>query len=107
MTGERVLRVAGWVFLGLGAAVGIGLVLGLVVRALWNWLMPELFGLPEITYLQAVALFVLSHLLFKSHGGHPDESHHKDHGHYIRDRVHRAIRGDSEETGSEPAADSV
>jgi hypothetical protein len=29
--------------------------------------MPDIFGLPPITYWQAVGLFVLSHLLFKGH----------------------------------------
>ena len=33
---------------------------------LWNWLMPYLFGLPEITFWQACGLQLLSTLLFKS-----------------------------------------
>lgn len=39
-------------------------VIGLVVMALWNWLMPALLGAPEIGFLQAVALLVLSRILF-------------------------------------------
>ena len=41
---------------------------------LWNWLMPDLFGLKEITYWQGWGLVLLSHLLFKtghSHYGPP------------------------------------
>jgi len=34
---------------------------------LWNWLMPVIFGLPEITILQAFGLLILSGLLVKSH----------------------------------------
>jgi len=33
---------------------------------LWNWLMPTLFQLPEITFWQACGLQLLSTLLFKS-----------------------------------------
>lgn len=37
---------------------------GQAVLHLWNWLMPELFGLHTITYWQAVGLMALSWLLF-------------------------------------------
>jgi len=68
----RALRIIGWVAIGLAGVTAIGFCLGLVVMLLWNWLMPALFGLPEVTYWQAVGLFVLCHLLFKGHhgGGH-------------------------------------
>jgi len=33
---------------------------------LWNWLMPMLFGLKELTLLQALGLNVLSSILFKT-----------------------------------------
>ena len=32
---------------------------------LWNWLMPEIFGLKELTYWQAWGLMILSCILFK------------------------------------------
>ncbi len=35
-----------------------------VIMQLWNWLMPELFGLKTITYWQALGVFVLSKILF-------------------------------------------
>lgn len=34
------------------------------VNALWNGLMPNIFGLPAITYWQALGLMVLSWILF-------------------------------------------
>lgn len=34
------------------------------VRALWNWLMPELFGWHVITIWQALGILVLSKILF-------------------------------------------
>ena len=53
--------------LGVGFGVlGIGLLFlfGLVVMALWNWLMPEIFGLKSLTYWQAWGMLVLSCILF-------------------------------------------
>ena len=37
---------------------------GEIVMRLWNWLMPSLFHLPAITFVQALGLLVLSKLLF-------------------------------------------
>jgi hypothetical protein len=37
---------------------------GQAVLQLWNLLMPEIFGLPEITFWQAVGLLALSWILF-------------------------------------------
>tara|TARA_B100000131_G_scaffold285099_1_gene294145 strand:+ start:259 stop:531 length:273 start_codon:yes stop_codon:yes gene_type:complete len=45
----------------MGIAVGL---LSLPLMLLWNWLMPDLFGLPTINLLQAVGLGALSHILF-------------------------------------------
>ena len=38
---------------------------GWVVMLLWNWLMPEIFGLPLINYWKAWGLLALSFILFK------------------------------------------
>ena len=38
------------------------------VHYLWNWLMPEIFGLHAITYWQAVGLIGLTWLLFGGFG---------------------------------------
>jgi hypothetical protein len=56
--------------IGLMVLVGIA-VMGLVVMALWNWLVPSLFvGMKEITYLQALGILVLSKILFGGLRGH-------------------------------------
>lgn len=36
------------------------------VWILWNWLVPELFGLKVISFWQAIGLTMLCHILFKS-----------------------------------------
>jgi membrane protein required for beta-lactamase induction len=51
-------------FLGLVAIVIV--LLGYPLMLLWNWLMPIIFGLPEITFWQAIGLNLLSTILFKS-----------------------------------------
>jgi len=55
---------------GLFAIIGIvgvvALILGLPLMLLWNWLMPQIFGLTEITFWQAVGLNFLSSILFKT-----------------------------------------
>ncbi len=48
---------------------------GFVVMSLWNWLMPELFGLPRIGFWQAWGLFVLSKIVFGSFRGQPFRHH--------------------------------
>jgi uncharacterized membrane protein (DUF485 family) len=35
-----------------------------LVMLLWNWLVPELFSGPEISFLQAAGLLILSKILF-------------------------------------------
>ena len=39
--------------------------LGYPVMLLWNWLMPELFSLPVITFWQAIGLNLLCTILFR------------------------------------------
>lgn len=45
----------------------IGIILlidGLVVMLLWNWIMPHLFSLPEITLAMAIGMSILLGFLF-------------------------------------------
>jgi hypothetical protein len=37
---------------------------GFVVMSLWNWLMPAIFGLPLLSFAQALGLLILSRILF-------------------------------------------
>ena len=49
------------------AIIGItGLILGFPIMWLWNWLMPMLFGIPTITFWQALGLYLLFSVLFKN-----------------------------------------
>lgn len=42
---------------------------GVVVRELWNWLLPSLFGWPALTFWQALGLLALCRILFGRFGG--------------------------------------
>jgi len=113
MKGHKVIRIIAWVLIGICIAGALGLVLGLAVQALWNWLAPAIFGLPAITYWQAVGLFILCHILFKSHVGidHKKEDKKSGRHEHIRSRIHKLIGGadkaDTGEGGIENAPESV
>src|SRR6185295_10261296 len=51
-------------------AVVAVVVLGLVTMALWNWLLPGLFGWPAIGFWQALGLLVLARILVGGRAGH-------------------------------------
>jgi hypothetical protein len=56
-------------------------VFGEVVMHLWNWLMPAIFGLRSLTFVQALGLLLLSKLLFGGfhrHGGGRDWKRHME-----------------------------
>ena len=40
---------------------------GFVVYFLWNYLMPDLFGLPTLSLVQAILLSILARALFGEH----------------------------------------
>jgi hypothetical protein len=66
--GRKALRIAGFALAGMTLAVLFALLFGIVVKALWNWLMPGLFGLKAITYWQALGIVLLAKILFGGPG---------------------------------------
>jgi hypothetical protein len=60
-TEETVTRV----LLALGVIALYGILLGLPLQILWNWLMPIVFNLPTITFWQAMGLNIMASILFK------------------------------------------
>ncbi len=61
-------EIVGLVILAIIGITGLAILFGFVIMWLWNWLMPELFGLTEITYWQGVGLFILFKILTGSCG---------------------------------------
>ena len=64
-------RIARFIAMGIAGVIAITLFIflgGKVVQLLWNWLMPLLFGLREVTFWQAVGILALSRILFGGFG---------------------------------------
>jgi hypothetical protein len=60
-----------WFFIAPLAMLGMLLFVALggeIVRLLWNWLMPALFGLRTISFWEGLGLLVLCRILFGGHG---------------------------------------
>ncbi len=72
--------------IGIAAIAIFATVGGLIVRELWNWLLPGLFGWRMITFWQALGLLVLCRILFGGWGGH---GRGRDHA---RQRIHERMR---------------
>jgi len=43
---------------------------GFAMMQLWNWLIPDIFQGPTVTYWQAMGLLLLSHILVRGWHGH-------------------------------------
>jgi len=96
--GRKALRIVGLTIAGVGFAVLFALVFGLVVRVLWNWLMPAIFGLGQISFWQAFGIVLLAKLLFGAGHGYSHKDPHERFESHFHDRFKRFI-------GSEPAAE--
>ncbi len=59
---------------GIAIALAFVLAFGFFVRLLWNWLMPAIFGLRAITYLQGIGLLLLARVLFGRVGQRRDHA---------------------------------
>ena len=59
---------------GIAIVLAFILIFGIFVQLLWNRLMPDIFGLRTITYLQGVGLLLLSRLLFGRMGQRRDHA---------------------------------
>ncbi len=64
---KKLIFIAPLAILGLLLFMAIG---GEIVLQLWNWLLPPLFGWPQITFWQALGLLALCRILFGGFGRH-------------------------------------
>jgi len=62
---KRLFWIAPLALLAIALFIFIG---GEIVMRLWNWLVPMLFGLRQITFWQAIGILALCRILFGSHG---------------------------------------
>ncbi len=82
-TKKRVMtffKIFGAVVGGIALVILLAFGFGYLVKVLWNWLMPSLFGLKTITYWQGVGLIILAKLFFgmnmKGHSGKSSKKKH-------------------------------
>lgn len=52
------------VFAGIALIAFAAVIMALPTMLLWNWLMPTIFKLPEITFWQALGLIMLAGCIF-------------------------------------------
>lgn len=78
------------ILLGPAALIGIALFAflgGFIVKWLWNWLTPPLFGWPTITFWQAFAMLALTRILFGGLGLHNGGGRHSKFRGRMRKRI--------------------
>jgi len=93
---EKIIIGIGFGILG----IGLAFLFGWVVMLLWNWLMPDIFGLKRVTYWQAWGLLILCCILFKdfgsgSSGGRSDRKRRRELRRYMR--KDQAAAGEAQE----------
>jgi len=62
-----------WIFIVPAALLGIvifSFIGGEIVHLLWNWLLPPIFGWPQISFWQAFGILALCRILFGGFGLH-------------------------------------
>ena len=89
----RFLGILARVLMGIGVATAFAFVFAILVKALWNWIMPGVFGLGEIGFWQAFGLLLLAKIFF---GGHGHGDHHSRSSH---NRIHNWFHPDPREPG--------
>lgn len=78
---KKMILIAPLAVLGMALFAFLG---GEVVKLLWNWLLPPLFGWPQLTFWQAFAMLALCRILFGGFGFRGGPRHRM--GHRMRDR---------------------
>lgn len=63
---DTLIKALGIIFLALLIAALLAVIIATPLWLLWNWLMPVIFGLKTITWVQALGLAFLCAILFKS-----------------------------------------
>ncbi|MBG6130258.1 hypothetical protein IWQ47_001659 [Aquimarina sp. EL_43] len=72
------VEIVGIIIFGAIAITGLAILFGFVIMWLWNWLMPEIFGLTTLTYWQAVGVFILFKILLGGCGSGSSKKSSKD-----------------------------
>jgi hypothetical protein len=101
MKALTVLKYVGFGILGAGFVIGV--IFG--VQAVWNWLIPELFHGPVLTFWQTVGIFFLSKILLT--GIAPGNQSSNRNSREWRRKYHEKCKKASVEDRNVPAAEQV
>lgn len=72
-------------YLGYGILIVVGIIAFVYVgMSLWNWLIPDLFGGPTLSFWQTLGLLFLAKLIFGFGGPHKHKSHWKSKKHWSK-----------------------
>ncbi|MGF1559923.1 MAG: hypothetical protein ACFCUL_12615 [Flavobacteriaceae bacterium] len=91
---ENFFRSAIKIFLMIVAAIVFLLLFGYGFMLLWNWLMPEVFGLPLLNYWQAVGILFMSKILFGSFGDLDNKKSRKTQRHSLMGKKQDRCKSD-------------
>lgn len=76
------------------AAIIFLLLFGYGFMLLWNWLMPDVFGLPSLSYWQGVGILVMAKLLFGNFEGKGHKKHSKKPRKHYKEKMGDYCRND-------------
>ena len=96
---EKFFRGAFKVFFMIIAAVAFLLLFGYGFMLLWNWLMPDVFGLPSLSYWQGVGILVMAKLLFGNFEGKGHKKHSKKSHKHFRNSMSDSCKKDFSKWG--------
>lgn len=100
--GIKALRIVGLAVGGVALAALFALLFGILVKVLWNWLMPAVFGLPTITFWQAFGLVLLAKILFGAFG-HSRHDHDRREDRHFHLRFKKFVQGGASDRDGVPA----
>ncbi len=76
------------------AAILFILLFGYGFMLLWNWLMPDVFGLPVLSYWKAVGILVMAKILFGSFDGMDSKKGPKTKHRHFKEKMRGNCRND-------------
>ena len=91
---ENFIRSAFKIFFMIIAAGVFLLLFGYGFMLLWNWLMPEVFGLSSLSYWQAVGILFMAKLLFGNFEGKGHKRHSERPRKHFRERMNDTCKSD-------------
>jgi hypothetical protein len=75
-------------------AIAFIMIFAYITMRLWNWLMPEIFGLIIIDYWQALGIIILAKIFFGGFGNYKSSKSEKKSGKHCNPRYDKGFKSD-------------